>query len=98
MPEVPAHLVPIDGLTNSKVNFVGLDVLTGKSGAVVRFDILDEDEHKIGTIGIPIRPQKEGTTDAVIAAGYRALCDMLRQWLYVADKMAGHYDDAGKKG
>ncbi|MGY2936002.1 hypothetical protein ACVWZ6_005604 [Bradyrhizobium sp. GM6.1] len=37
MPEVPDHLIPTDGLTNSKMRFAGLD-LWESGEQIIRFE------------------------------------------------------------
>lgn len=97
MPEVPDHLVPTDGLTDSYIRFAGMDTHEGDSGATMNFEIYDENGVFIGTIGIDAYASEKGTVDAMIASAYRRLTDMLRQWLYSADKTREAYDNKGKK-
>ena len=91
MAEVPDHLVPRDGLTNSSVEFVGFDAVPGQSGARIRFDIFDEDQDYLTTFAIYVGPQPAGTIDALIVEGHRKMRDVLRQWLHGVDMMHKAY-------
>lgn len=93
MPEVPEHLVPTDGLTNSTIRFAGYDPHDNDAGATVRFDILDENGDYIGTINIETYPTNEGTIDAMVVRAYRRLTDMVRGWLYHVDQMRDGYEN-----
>lgn len=92
MAEVPDHLVPTQGLTNSHIEFAGFDVLEG--GAVlVRFAMCDEDRNYLATFNVPVSPLAEGgTIDALVAEAHRRMCDVLRQWLYMTDVMRQAYE------
>ena len=91
MPEVPAHLVPTDGLTNATIEFRSLDHVGGGAADVV-FQMFDENKNNMGQIVVHVKPTRKGTADAQIAEGHRVLCDMLRQWLYVTDKLRQEYE------
>ena len=91
MAEVPDHLVPTDGLTNSSVKFAGLDALPGRNGARIRFDIFDEGQSYVATFSFDIGPRPEGTIDALVAEGHRKMRDVLRQWLHGVDMMHQAY-------
>ena len=92
MAEVPDYLVPTDGLTNSTMALAGIDLI-GRGGIQARFNISDEDQNYIGTFAIDVLPRgSEGTSDAMIADAYRKMSDVLRQWLYSADKMRQVYE------
>jgi hypothetical protein len=95
MAEVPDHLVPTDGLTNSRIHFAGLDTDEMGPGVTLRFVIRDEQDDLVGEIKIPVEPAMEGTVDAMIAEGFGRLTDMLRQWLYEADE---HRQMYGRRG
>jgi len=91
MAEVPDYLVPTDGLTNSSVRFAGLDTISGKNGARVKFDIFDEDEEYVATFAFDVGPQPEETIDSIVAEAHRRMRDMIRQWLHDVDVMHRHY-------
>ena len=95
MAEVPDHLVPTDGLTNSRIHFAGVDTDEMGPGVTLRFEIRDEEDDLVGVIKIPVELATEGTVDAMIAEGFVRLADMLRQWLYEADE---HRQAYGKRG
>jgi len=97
MPEVPEHLVPTDGLTDSRIHFAGMDTHHNDSGATMRFDIFDDRGDFVGTFNIDVYATEKGTVDAMIANAYRKLTDMLRQWLYCADQTRQAYDNKGAK-
>lgn len=63
----------------SRARFSGLDVPEGRGGAILRFDLYDHEEDFIGTYRVGIPPQPEGTTDAVISAGFEAMADIFEQ-------------------
>src|SRR5437773_291259 len=88
MAEVPDHLVPRDGLTNSHLRFAGLDVIPDGGAATLRFELggAEQQQPPMATIAFGIAPQAEGTVDAMLAEGYAVLRDLLRQWLYEADR------------
>lgn len=90
MAEVPDHMVPTDGLTNSTLLLAGIDSLEG-SGGSLRFDIRDETGVYVGTFTVDVRPQPEGTTDALIAKGHEMMRDVLRQWLHTTEMARRHY-------
>jgi len=79
MAEIPDYLVPRDGLTNSSVQFEGLDALKGTGGARMRFAITDEDQRHLCSFEFDVPPQTDGTVDSVVAAGHRHMRDVVRQ-------------------
>ncbi len=93
MPEVPDHLVPMDGLTDSHIRLAGLDTHENDPGVTVRFDIYDEDDEFVGTLRLAVPPTSKGTVDAMIANAYAGLSGMLRQWLYEADQRRQAYEN-----
>jgi len=92
MVEVPEHLVPTDGLTDSSIALAGIDLIGG--GAIkARFDIRDENQVYIGTFTIPVHPRgQDGTTDQMIAEAYRSMTDVLRQWIHGVDMLRKVYE------
>ncbi len=95
MAEVPDHLVPTDGLTNSRIHFAGVDTDEMGPGVTLRFVIRNEQDDPVGEIKIPVEPATEGTVDEMIAEGFVRLTDMLRQWLYEADEERHSYGKGG---
>lgn len=90
MTEVPDHLVPTDGLTNSKMRFSGLDLL--ESGEqLLRFDISNEIRQPVATFTIEVGRSPDGNADKVIADGHAKMRDILRQWLYEIDTLERFY-------
>jgi hypothetical protein len=92
MAVVPDHLEPMTGLTNSKIRFVGFDVVG--SGASVCFEMIDKDGEPTGDLVVEVGPQPVATIDAMIAEAHRRLCDVLRQWLYETDQLRQAYERA----
>ncbi|AKM09310.1 hypothetical protein [Croceicoccus naphthovorans] len=92
MAEVPDHLVPSDGFTNSTVRYAGFDAIPGESGASHRFEFVDGDGRVIGTYRIETKPTSDGTIDAMVAGAHRQMTNVLRQWLFVTDKVRAHYE------
>jgi len=92
MSDVPDRLVPRDGLTNSYIKFVGLDAAGDAGAAVVRFDMHNENGTHIGTFRVVAGPTKNGSIDQMVSRAHRQMCDVLRQWLYMTDKMAQAYE------
>lgn len=90
MADVPDHLAPEDGLTNSRIKFTAFEV-DELEIVVVKFTLFDEEGKIVGEFPIDVAPQPEGTIDAMIAAAHRKMCDVLRQWLLVTDKMVQSY-------
>ena len=90
MPEVPDHLVPTDGLTNSKMRFCGFDLF--ESGEqIVKFDISDEHREYVATFRIEVGRSRDGNADKVIADGHAKMRDVLRQWLHEVDTLERIY-------
>jgi len=92
MAEIDDHLVPTEGLTNSFVEFIGLEKTTGESDVRLKFGFFDEDHDHVGSFWVDVAPQPEGTLDAMVAEGHRRMVDVLRQWLYEMDNMRKAYD------
>jgi hypothetical protein len=94
MAEIPDYLVPTDGLTNSYIRFGGLDVnYDNGGGADVRFGIYNEDGQFLANFVIPVLPtERDGSVDALIAGAHRQMCDVLRQWLYMTDRIRQAYE------
>jgi len=85
MADVPDHLVPQDGLTNSFVRFDGLDMNYNVGMTDVRFGIYNEGGHRIADFVIPVPDGESASASGVIAAAHRDMTDVLRQWLYMID-------------
>ncbi|MEG3145875.1 hypothetical protein U1839_14535 [Sphingomonas sp. RT2P30] len=92
MPEVPEHLVPTDGLTNSFIRFGGLDTTPDSGFANMRFDIYDEQGGYLATFNIPIAPNERGSVDMMIADAHREMTNVLRQWIYEVDTLRMAYE------
>lgn len=92
MVEVAEHLVPTDGLTNTKISFTGFAV-AGPNGHC-RFEMTDEDGSPIGEIVVTVDGASAGSVDAMIVEAHRKVSDILRQWLYVTDKRRAAYERA----
>lgn len=97
MPEVPAHLVPSDGLTSSKIRMAGMDVLDDDKSGAFRFNFHDEDDYVFGTLTIEIGAHPEGNVDFMISQAHAKLRDMLRQWTYHAEQARSAYADSAKR-
>jgi hypothetical protein len=93
MTEVADHLVPIGGLTNAKIEFVGLFLRDHVN--MVRFNLTDADGGQIGLMDLAVEPA--GNADLTIAAGHRQMVDILRQWLHDTDFMRNHYEKQGAR-
>jgi hypothetical protein len=92
MADVPDHLVPEDGLTDSFIRFDALHILHGQQAVEVTFGIYDEDQHLLGNFEIVVA-NEGGGTNALIAAAHRQMTDVLRQWLYTTDTMRKTYEN-----
>lgn len=92
MAEVAAHLTPTDGHTNATLKFVGFDTTGEDSNATCRFDMRDESGSFVGTLYVPVGPQSEPGINPMVAAAHVKVTNILRQWLYVNDKMRQAYE------
>lgn len=92
MPEVREDLTPLMPTTGADIRFAGFGVPHNGGYAVVQFEVIDEEGDLIGTVGLPVPPQKSGTIDAMVAAAHHHMKDIVRQWLHRIDQMAGVYD------
>jgi hypothetical protein len=90
MAEVPDHLVPSDGLTNSKLRFAGFDLLDGGE-QIVRFELFSEQRAFIATFPVRVGRSESGNVDTVIADAHARMRSNLRQWLYEVDVMEQFY-------
>src|SRR5947208_2425555 len=90
MAEVPDHLVPSDGLTNSQIRFAGFGFPEG-GAQLVRFDIHNETQSFVATYVVEVVRSKGGNTDTVIADGHAYMRNVLRQWLHHMDKLEQFY-------
>jgi hypothetical protein len=92
MAQVPDHLVPTDGLTDARIRFSSLDVHQ-EGGADVHFGLYDEDENHLADFVIYVEPTDDGSIDRLVAEAHRRMCDVLRQWLYMTDKMRQAHEE-----
>jgi hypothetical protein len=92
MAEVPDHLVPQDGLTNSSVRWYGMEIMHGQGTVRFFFGIYDDNQQKIADfpIDLPVTGDRPGVTP-LIAEAHRRMNDILRQWLYMNDAMFQSY-------
>jgi hypothetical protein len=90
MANVPDHLVPSDGLTNSNLRFAGFNLLEDGT-QIVRFEIKNEHREFVASYNIEVGRTPKGNADTVIADGHAHMRDVLRQWLYEIDKLEQHY-------
>jgi len=91
MAQVPDHLVPADGLTDAHIRFSGLKV-HDEGGADVLFSLYDDDENHLADYVIYVEPAEYDSIDGLIAEAHKRMCDVLRQWLFVTDKMRQRYE------
>ena len=91
MAEVPDHLVPQDGLTNSAIRFDALDILHGEHKTRFSFGIYDEHQVRIADFPIEVSAGTDGVA-AMIAEAHRRMTDVLRHWLYWMDEMREAYE------
>lgn len=91
MAQVPDHLVPADDLTDAHIRFSSLKV-HDEGGADVYFSLYDDDENHLADYVIYLEPAEYGSIDSLVAEAHKRMCDVLRQWLYVTDKMRQHYE------
>jgi hypothetical protein len=92
MAEVPDHLVPQDGLTNSAIRFDALEILHGEHKTRFSFGIYDEQQVWVADFKIDIPTGAADGVAAMIAEAHRRMTDVLRQWLYMTDVMRGSYE------
>jgi hypothetical protein len=93
MAEVPDHLVPEDGLTNSFVRFHEMKVLhDGERGSLFRFGICTEKGVGLADFEVFVEIPPNGGVSQMIADAHRHMGDVLRQWLYVIDKRRQSYE------
>ena len=85
MADVPEHLAPMDGLTNSFIRYAGFDTVENSGSAIHRFDIHDEGGKYLSTLRITTHPTDASTVNTMIVSAHRQFSDILRQWLYEAD-------------
>ena len=97
MAEVPDHLVPTDGLTNSVIRYAGLDTFEGGGGAIHRFNIYDENREYVSTFEIETQPTGKGSADAMIERAHKQMVDVLRQWLHTTEKMRQEYEKSAAR-
>jgi len=74
MAEVPDHLRPEDGLSDSNIRFDSFRVLHDTDAAEVTFGLYDEDGHHVGNFDIVVRSQAGGVRD-VIAEAHRQMTE-----------------------
>ncbi len=92
-------LTPTDRLCNVFVEFAGLDRHLGSADADIRFRFtrLDDGHERVLTeLSFPVAMEGDGFSGQV-ARGHDALIAMLRQALFLADKMRTYYRNAAKK-
>ncbi len=90
--QVPANLVPTDGLTNSLFSLVSMRRLGSRSGSIdFDFELIDEVGKPIGTFTVTVASNGSNSTDAMIADAYAKMVDVTRQWLYTFEKMRRAY-------
>lgn len=94
MADIADHLVPRDGLTNSYLKFTKLLAAPKGGGATIVFTLYDEDQIEIGEFDIAVAPRRggKGTVDEMIARAHRKMTDVLRQWIYMTDKVRQIYE------
>lgn len=97
MAEVPDHLVPTDGLTNSLIKYGGLDTLPSGGGAIHRFDIYNEERKFVASFEIETGPTGRGSVDGMIAEAHRRMVDVLRQWLHLTEEMRQAYENSAAR-
>jgi hypothetical protein len=91
MAQIADHLVPTDGLTDAHIRFSSLEIHE-EGGADVHFSLYDDDENHLTDFVIYVEPAEYASMDRLVAEAHRRMCDVLRQWLYVTDKMRQHYE------
>src|SRR4051794_7918653 len=91
MAEVPDHLVPQDGLTNSAIRFDALEILHEEKKARFSFGIYDEQQVWVANFKIDVPTGADGVA-AMISEAHHRMTDVLRQWLYSMDMMAEAYE------
>lgn len=84
MTEVPERLVPTDGLTRSKLTFVGIDYEPGTKPAV-RFRISAADGRFIGDFPVSPDVAAGAPIDVILTEAHAEMRDILRQWLHCID-------------
>lgn len=95
MAEVPDHLVPRDGLTNSAIKFDGFEILHGLGTVRITFGIYEDNDRRIShyVFDLPLGGHSGGA-NGLIAEAHRQMSDVLRQWLYRTDKVRQAYEPA----
>lgn len=90
MAEVPDYVAPSDGLTNARIQFVGIDYPPGGK-VTVRFELTDASGRHAGTFPVTPDVRVGDSIEMVVAAGHREMRDILREWLYRVDVYATAY-------
>jgi len=86
-------LSPADGLCNIFLEFDGLDRHQGSSHANFRFRFVhkeQEQEFTMAVLSLPVSAADDGMEGMMVRA-HDQLIRVLRQSLYVSDKMRQHY-------
>jgi hypothetical protein len=93
MADVPNHLVPRDGLTNSAIRFDGLDINHNDDTVHVTFGIYDDYQARVTeyVIEVPLADYPGGV-NGLIAHAHVKMTDILRQWLHLTDTMRRGYE------
>lgn len=93
MVDVPDHLVPTDGLTNSAIRFDALEINHGDKSVRVTFGVYDDQQARLTElfVDVPIADYPGGA-NGLIAHAHARMTDILRQWLYMTDKIRQGYE------
>lgn len=85
MPEVPDHLVPMDGLSNASIRYAGFDAAYDSGDAIHRFEIFDEAGERVGTFTIETEPNVHNSIDQMVREAHQKMTNVLRQLLWLTN-------------
>lgn len=97
MAEVPDHLVPRDGLTNSTIRFEGMYSHPNSGHATFSFKMRGEQGDDIGVYNIIVAPNADGSVDQMIDVAHREMIDVLRQWIFELNILKGARERAAAR-
>ncbi|MDH2382948.1 hypothetical protein [Bradyrhizobium sp. CER78] len=92
MAQVPNHLVPEDGHTDSALRLDSMEILHGHQAARFMFGIYSESGQWLANFPIDIAIPGQGGLQEMFAEAHRAMTNILRQWLYMNDVMRQSYE------
>jgi hypothetical protein len=99
MTAMPNDLTPSDGLSNIWLEFAGFDHHQDSANADVRFRFVhkkDGTSTTLSELSLPVRAERDGFY-GMVACAHDDLIAVLRQALYVSDKLRTHYRNEAER-